>query len=194
MPIPALIIPLQPGKYYHVYNRGNNKEKLFYCTEDYDIFIKKYHHYLGTHIDTYAYCLLPNHFHLLIRIHDDQIESESIVSNQFRKLFISYVKRVNSQKCRTGCLLTRNYRRVEICHESYLRNLILYIHNNPVKHGLVNNLIHYPYSSFNDYFLKKTSGSLQTEVLEWFDGWENFLEHHRTVDHDEGLNSLISED
>jgi putative transposase len=194
MPVSALIIPLQSGKYYHVYNRGNNREKLFYCKEDYDIFMNKYHYYLGAFIDTYAYCLLPNHFHFLVRIHNDQNELALNVSNQFRKLFISYAKRVNTQKCRSGCLLTRNYRRVEINDEDYLRNLVLYIHNNPVKHGIVSNLIHYPYSTFNDFFLNKSSRIEKSEVLEWFGGWDNFLEQHRIVNQDVGIRNLISDD
>lgn len=194
MPLPALIIPLRSGRYYHVYNRGNNKEKLFYSNEDYDIFMRKYHQYLDAYIDTYVYCLLPNHFHLLIKVHDDQNDSELTVSNQFRKLFISYAKRVNIQKGRSGCLLTRNYRRVEINTEVYLRNLTLYIHNNPVKHGIVSHLIQYPYSTFNDFFLKKSSGIEKTDVLEWFGGWDNFLEQHRTVDQDVGIRNLISDD
>ncbi|MBI1224103.1 MAG: hypothetical protein GC192_02590 [Bacteroidetes bacterium] len=60
--------PMVPGGYYHVFNRGNNKENLFYLSKNYGYFLEKYKHYLSPWLDTYAYCLLPNHFHLLVRV------------------------------------------------------------------------------------------------------------------------------
>lgn len=59
---------LLPGRFFHVYNRGNNGEKLFYCRQNYDYFLRKYYKYLSPVLDTYCYCLLPNHFHLLVKI------------------------------------------------------------------------------------------------------------------------------
>ena len=64
-------IPLERGKYYHIYNRGNNHEKLFYKKENYDYFLRKYDYYLSRWVDTYAFCLLPNHFHLLIKVKEE---------------------------------------------------------------------------------------------------------------------------
>src|SRR6476620_11518170 len=62
--------PLYPDSYYHIYNRGNNGDNLFYKKENYFHFLKKFNHYLDHYLDTFAYCLLPNHFHLLVRIKD----------------------------------------------------------------------------------------------------------------------------
>ena len=59
--------PLNPGYFYHIYNRGNNRENLFYKPGNYIYFLKKYDHYLNDYLETYAFCLLPNHFHLLVR-------------------------------------------------------------------------------------------------------------------------------
>jgi putative transposase len=60
--------PLISGNYYHIYNRGNNGENLFYKHENYLYFLRQFNYYLNDYLDTFAYCLLPNHFHLLIRI------------------------------------------------------------------------------------------------------------------------------
>ncbi len=60
--------PLLEDEFYHIYNRGNNGIVIFYEERNYGYFLKKLYHYLGEYIDIYAYCLLPNHFHFLIRI------------------------------------------------------------------------------------------------------------------------------
>ncbi len=60
--------PLYPGVCYHIYNRGNNKENIFYQPKNYDYFLRKYKDYMAPWLDTYVYCLLPNHFHLVARI------------------------------------------------------------------------------------------------------------------------------
>lgn len=61
-------LPLETRQYYHIFNRGNSKLNIFYNTENYHYFLKKYVKYLSDYVETYAYCLLPNHFHLLIRV------------------------------------------------------------------------------------------------------------------------------
>jgi REP element-mobilizing transposase RayT len=176
MPVKELIIPLEPGKYYHVYNRGNNKEKLFFDSSDYIVFLKNYNKYLGSSVVTYAYCLLPNHFHFLIRINAN--EDSSNVSNQFRKLFIAHAKRINTYRGRKGCLLTRNFRRIEICDQQYLLHVVRYIHYNPVKHGYTDSISNYYYSTFNVYIYQSNPYIEYNEVLSWFNGIKNFLEFH----------------
>jgi REP element-mobilizing transposase RayT len=61
-------VALQHGQYYHVYNRGNNRENVFVEERNYRYFLKLYANYIEPIADTYAYCLLRNHFHLLVRI------------------------------------------------------------------------------------------------------------------------------
>jgi len=193
MPIPALIIPLEKGGYYHIYNRGNNKDKLFTSSEDFEFFLRKYFQYLNGYVTTYAYCLIPNHFHFLIQVKEEHLNG-SAISNQFRKLFISHARRMNYKERRTGCLLTRNYRREKADSDSYLRNLVLYIHFNPVKHGLTENIIRYSYSSFGEYLGLKTGEIPTNEVLEWFDGIEEFLIQHHIVERERQTEILIEDD
>jgi putative transposase len=193
MPVQSLLTPLQTGRFYHVYNRGNNKERLFHFTWNYDFFLEKYFLYLDPFVETYSYCLLPNHFHFLIRIKDHDVNPKK-VSNQLRRLFICYARYINAQEKRAGCLLSKNYRRIEIKNESYLRRIVLYIHYNPVKHGVSKEFTNYPYSTFNQIILNKMSEENIREVLEWFGGFENFLEYHRIKKDDKRLKSLKLED
>jgi REP element-mobilizing transposase RayT len=121
-------IPLHEGQYYHVYNRGNGGIPIFYNERNYYYFLKKYDEYLSDILETYSYCLLPNHFHLLVRIKDFQsfenLESlklpyskertvENIVSELFRRFLMSYSKSINTQQNRKGSLFQKNFRRVQ---------------------------------------------------------------------------------
>ena len=65
-------IPLHPGQYYHIYNRGNNRENVFREERNYPYFLKLYAKYIEPIAETYAYCLLRNHFHFLVRIKDEK--------------------------------------------------------------------------------------------------------------------------
>jgi putative transposase len=60
-------IKIEPEKFYHIWNRGNNRENLFYTVANYEYFLRLYDQFLDPVAETYAFCLLPNHFHLLIR-------------------------------------------------------------------------------------------------------------------------------
>jgi hypothetical protein len=66
-----IIIPLEYGKYYHIYNRGINGEDLFRSNENHEYFLRLYEKYMEVVIDTYAWCLMGNHFHLLIRVKEE---------------------------------------------------------------------------------------------------------------------------
>ena len=106
--------PLLENSFYHIYNRGNNGDNIFYQQRNYDYFLKKYDQYLSDYVETYAYCLLPNHFHLLIRVKpysdfpakspsdaipliDDTLMTESNAQDQRNGMAISPEQRVNEQ-------------------------------------------------------------------------------------------------
>ena len=63
----------EEGRFYHIYNRAVDKKPLFKNLDNYEFFLKKYDQYLSPVIDTYAYCLLGNHFHLMVRVKDTQL-------------------------------------------------------------------------------------------------------------------------
>lgn len=180
----------QQRQYYHIYNRGNNSEKLFYQERNYEYFLKKYDYYLSDYLDTFAFVLMPNHFHLLVRIGEPHrrgfenrvdVSVSKVISHQFNKLFVSYSKAINKQECRTGALFQPRFKRKQITNNNYLRHLICYIHRNPVHHGFVEDMRDWIYSSYNRLISEKATKLKRKEVLDWFDGRKNYLEFHERI-------------
>jgi REP element-mobilizing transposase RayT len=129
--------PIEFGKYYHIYNRGNNGENLFLTAPNYYYFLSLYDKYISSVAETYAWCLMPNHFHLLVRIKDevdiDFLKSEkepktapkkAKPENQFGHLFNAYAKAFNKQNNRHGSLFEHPFRRIEVTNEAYLKRLV----------------------------------------------------------------------
>jgi putative transposase len=168
-------IPLYKDKLYHLYNRGNGNEKIFFNEENYFYFLRQYEKYLSDVVDTFAYCLLPNHFHLLGRIKLDRPE---IVSEKFRKFFISYSMSINEQEKRKGNLFQRGFKRKIIENEKYFYAAVYYIHSNPVHHGITKNLTQYNFSSYNSLCGNNKSILCRDELMEWFGGKDKFIKYH----------------
>lgn len=177
------------NQYYHVYNRGNNRENLFFKTDNYNYFLKKYDYYLSDYLDTFAYCLLPNHFHLLVRAkpysqfpqRDKKarpIEDENRVNEQFRLLFMSYAKAINIQENRVGSLFQKNFKRKQVDSDRYFSNLIYYIHSNPKLHGIDDDFRNYPYSSYGRMLTSNTSKLFKNEVISWFGNKDSYIAFH----------------
>jgi putative transposase len=112
-------IPLYQDHLYHIYNRGNGKEKIFYRNENYLYFLSQYEKYILELADTFAFCLLPNHFHLLIRI---KCSSPETITEAFRKFFISYSMSVNKQEQRKGSLKEK----LLMMRNIFIRQFIIY--------------------------------------------------------------------
>ena len=184
--------PIEYGKFYHIYNRGNNSENLFLNTDNYHYFLSLYDKYISLVADTYAWCLMPNHFHLLVRVKDEidvgflkpkrgqkTPPKKAIPENQFSHLFNAYSKAFNNQNHRHGSLFEHPFKRIEVDSERYLRQLVLYIHSNPVKHGFTEDMIDWPWSSYLTLVSDKPSKLCRELVLGWFDGKSNFISCHK---------------
>lgn len=195
---------LQPDKFYHIFNRGNNSENLFYTHENYLYFLKKYDQYLYSYLDLYAYCLLPNHFHLLVKVKrkkdfivfqnlKNMNDISSIISQQFSNLFNGYAKAINKQQARSGSLFQKNFKRIIINNHKYLTNLIHYIHTNPQNHGLSDDFSNWPYSSYAKYLIAKKSKLPKTEVLDWFGSVEEYKVYHNMIIKEKSIENIILE-
>lgn len=144
---------------YHIYNRGNNQQTIFYSKENYYYFLRKCHKYLKPCGDILAWCLMPNHFHFLINVNDESlkpVKSGGIVmpaiTNGFRLLQSSYAKGVNKQLNRSGNLFQQKTKAKLVSGEDdYSITAFHYIHQNPITANLVTRLEDWPYSSFPDY-------------------------------------------
>ena len=203
--------PLETGKYYHIYNRGINGCNLFYEEKNYYYFLEKYAHYMGNVLDTFAYCLMPNHFHLLVRVKDFNSilhltgledlsgvkmglhHPEKFVSKKFSDLFNSYTKSINKAEQRTGALFETPFRRIAVESDAYFTNLLWYIHYNPQKHGFVTNFRDYPYTSYHSHISTQPSKLAREEVLQWFGSRDKFLDFYSGMQNESAINKLIIE-
>lgn len=195
-----------PDRYYHVFNRSNNRENLFLTDGDRSFFMEKYEQYLLDYVDTYSWCLMDNHFHFNVKIKSGQeilntldrlpqenllsaqkkflqaIENQrdyhSLIERQFTRLFTSYAMRFNKQNKRCGNLFYRPFKRVEVLNMDHLKWLIFYIHSNPMKHGVLKDFTRYKWSSYPSY-LKDTSELIcKKEVFNWYGGEYEFQKYH----------------
>lgn len=157
---------LIPNTYYHIYNHANGDDNLFREEKNYDFFLQKYHLHIDPIADTVAWCLMPNHFHLLVKIKSEaevasnfpkfqtleRFEDRSkFVSKQFSNFFSSYSQAFNKVYNRRGSLFIKNFKRKEIRSDEYLKTLILYIQLNPVKHGFVSRNRDWQWTSFHEF-------------------------------------------
>ena len=184
-------IPLYENKLYHIYNRGNGNENIFYENDNYYYFLRLYDKYLSESVDTFAYCLLPDHFHLLVRIGIDNPET---VSEHFRKFFISYSMSINKQEKRRGNLFQRGFKRKIIDDERYYYAAVYYLHKNPIHHGLVKDFREYKFSSYTSLAGSSKTKLCRDEVLTWFGGKKNFVDYHADRNRQTYSNDYLIED
>jgi len=172
--------PLQPGVFYHIYNRGTNREDIFIEGRNYDYFMQLYIKYIEPVAETYAYCLLKNHFHLLVRVDPKGLERPlGSASGAFSNFFNAYAKAINKAYGRTGSLFQHPFGRTPVLTQPYLMQAVRYIHFNPQKHGLVSDFRAWPYSSYRAHLSTQATRLRRDDVLEWFGGREGFIIAHQ---------------
>ncbi|MDZ7720709.1 MAG: hypothetical protein U5K72_17965 [Balneolaceae bacterium] len=204
------VIPFEPGHIYHVYHHANGDDLIFRETENYFFFLSKIEKYIHPISKIYAYCLMPNHFHFLLRVKkesvlenffdlDDknprstgrfrglegQIDFSLNISKQFKNCLISYAKAYNKVYERKGSLFSENLKRIKISQDDYFANMIRYIHFNPVIHGFTKNARNWSFSSYRAYLSNKNSLLERDEVFEWFGGEDELKRFHLSVQKDE---------
>ncbi|MFZ4412420.1 MAG: transposase [Bacteroidales bacterium] len=170
----------EAGQIYHIYNRGNNKEDLFHEDKHYYYFLNLVKKYLVPVSDIYAYCLLKNHFHILLKIYDYEKLPEELINKMhlpFSNLFNSYTKSINKERNRTGSLFQEHIHKNKVNNDTYLKQLVLYIHMNPVKHFNTDFKI-YPYSSYNTFLADRKTNISRDFILSYFEDRNNFEYWH----------------
>jgi putative transposase len=188
----ANVIPLEPEKFYHIYNRGIDGCSIFKKDNHYGKFLEKYAYHLSNVVETYAYCLLGNHFHFLVRIKSEEAirssfphlaksEIDHLISKQFAHLFNGYAQYFNHATERTGNLFEAPFRRIWVDSDSYFSQMVYYIHANPQKHGFVSDCRDYPYSSYHSHLSQKATKLERESVLNWFGDKESYATFHRTL-------------
>jgi putative transposase len=148
--MPRRNIPLISGEYYHVYNRGNNRQDIFFERANYGFFLRQLRKYLigpvtAPWVTVVAYCLMPNHFHLLVRLHNE------LFSRRMQHHSISYTRAINERYRRVGALYQGQFRAILVDSNDYLLHLSRYIHLNPVAAHLVRQPEDWEFSSYREY-------------------------------------------
>ncbi|MFZ1527955.1 MAG: hypothetical protein WAT19_04335 [Ferruginibacter sp.] len=205
MPINEKFIEnFEEEKFLHVICKASGDSVLFKSDENKSYFLKKFSQYSEGYFDTYAYCLLSNHVHWLIKCKKEQelidhlsvLDERKLKSHQqnflegivsfeqeveflWKDFFISYAMAYNKMYQRKGALFINPFRRIKVENEEHLTQLVVYIHANAVKHGIVTNLELYKDSSYQSILSDKPTQLKRKEVLDWFGGRERFVSIHR---------------
>ncbi len=232
--IDHMTLPFTPDTVFHIFNRSASNKLLFRKPRNYAFFMKQFMHYLGKYTDLYGWCLLPNHFHIMIKtnsteailnqakidfkiinrrffqrkeihplvlsrqidasqqeinafinnlsdeLHDFIIEQlvEWILSERFRRFVLSYAKAFNKQEGLYGSLFQKLIRRKSLYTINDFKQLLQYIHHNPIHHFYSKSYDDYPYTSFHDFSSGKYSVIDKDTVLSWFGGSDGFVQQH----------------
>lgn len=144
--MPQRSIDFVRGSYYHIYNRGNNFQKIFFERESYVHFLRLVNQYvIAENTLVLAYCLMPNHYHLLVQCDGGDL------SRAMQLVSLAYTKGINKRFGRVGSLFQGRFKAIWVDSEEYLVHLVRYIHLNPVKAGLVDSALEWEFSSFQEY-------------------------------------------
>jgi len=179
------------GAYYHVLNRGQGKRTVFYDNADYQLFKQIVGEACQTSgVRVVAYCLMNNHYHLLVQT------PHANLSTYMRQVNGVYTQRFNKRYREDGSLFKGRYKAVVVQEGSYLLRLIKYIHENPLRAGIVSDARDYAYSSHKAYVTGQ-----ETEWLRFHDAlrtqWKkknlrNAYREYMSLD-DEKLKDYLSE-
>jgi REP element-mobilizing transposase RayT len=202
---------LIPDAYFHIFNHAVGHDNLFKDEENYYYFLEKISEWILPFCQLYSYCLMPNHFHLLLKVKDrkelellweDKIKRkmmktskvppegvvnpfggilEKLITEQFSHCFNSYAQAYNNKYSRSGSLLKESFQRKRIDSLEYMIKVICYIHNNPVAHGFTEQPEEWKYSSYNALFSKKPTKIERNEVIKLFDSIDNLRYVHRQL-------------
>ena len=192
MPGQNIIKEYVTDSFYHAYNRGVDKREVFIDDGDYRTFLNLFKRYLSNKtikdpqgrpykslhndIELAAYCLMPNHYHLLL-----YQKNPNAITDLLQRVMTAYVGYFNKKQRRSGRLFQERYRASHIYNEAYLWHISRYIHLNPLDLGV--SYADYPYSSYAYYVSRSPSWLKPDRILDMFEDsqsdYETFLKDYR---------------
>ncbi|MGQ0508137.1 MAG: transposase [Myxococcaceae bacterium] len=159
-----------PSATYHVFGRGNRREKIFLDDQDYKSYLNTLRELSAkSGVEVIAYCLMPNHPHLALRTH------RLSLSKFMQRVNSRHANRFNRRHAKCGHLYQGRYRAIVVDSEAYLFKLVRYIHQNPPRAGLVPHVGNWPYSSHGQYLEPSSAWVSPTEVLSKIGGPQGYL-------------------
>jgi len=182
----------QSGVVYHIYNRGNNGDSIFTSEKNYAFFLKKLVPLILPFFHIGAYCLLPNHFHILVIVKHYSSEIKSMIksqstnksmkymtslisyndflADQFKRFFSSYALAFNRQEKRYGSIFQKKFKRVRLKTSHRILYLLAYIYHNPIHHNFRATYTNWKFSSYNAFLNpNQKSAVARKEMLQYFD-------------------------
>lgn len=192
---------LETNRCYHIYNRAVGKENLFVSPRNYGFFIERWKKYIAPFFSTYAFCLMPNHFHFLAKAKsmtpkiktqiealktnkgraflEAEISENDFYTSLFKAMFNSYSLAFNKEQKRRGSLFQAKFKRTLIRDEEHFKYMLQYIHNNPIHHGFRSKMDEWEYSSYLIYLFEVESWLAQEPALKAFGSLEEFKKSHQ---------------
>jgi len=177
---------------YHIYNRGCNKDNIFFSDDNCIYLLEKLEEEKDKYeIEVIAYCLMPNHYHLLL-----QQKSAKPISSYIQKIFNGYVQAINKEQDRSGTLFEGRSKSILIDKEEYLLHLIRYIHINPVVANIVKKSEQWEYSNYLEWIGERKGSLFSKEVFNnLFDShkqYQNFVvDYVEDLKISKGLNKYL---
>jgi putative transposase len=190
--MPTDIPAITYGTFLHIYNRGNNRENIFIQERNYAYFMELWWKHTHQIAETWAYCLLRNHFHAVVYIKnkEDLTGLNNKIkepSQYFSNFFNAYARGINIATQRTGALFERPFKRIPVDTESYLMRLVVYIHQNPQKHKFENDFRDWNYSSYHQLTADVPTRLQRDKIMQLFGSREDFIRIHQEIQPLEGL-------
>jgi hypothetical protein len=207
--MPTDIPPLTHGNFYHIYNRGNNHENIFRQERNYAYFLDLWWKHVSRIAETWAYCLLKNHFHAVVHIKNKEdltglkstlardypsgekgtgpsdsrgdLSGLKDPSQYFSNFFNAYARGVNIATQRTGALFERPFKRIPLDSTAYLMQLIVYVHQNPQKHKFAEDFREWNNSSYHILVSEARTLLQRDKVMELFGSREDFVRIHQEI-------------
>lgn len=208
--MPTEIPFLSYGTFYHIYNRGNNRENIFVQERNYAYFMDLWWKHISPIAETWAYGLLRNHFHAAVFIKNkedltgltskndnrntgadkgihpldtpEDLSGLRDPSQYFSNFFNAYAKGLNISIQRTVALFQRPFKRIPVDSEAYLMRLIVYIHQNPQKHGFESDFRNWNYTSYHSMISDLPTRLQREKVLQLFGSREDFIRIHKEIE------------
>jgi putative transposase len=200
------LVDFQETSFYHVTCKAIDGKKLFLNDDNRHYFLKRYQEFSAGFVDTYAFCLLDNHVHLLIKTNAEkqiltylnELDTEKqtstykkflqqkcnfheLIEQQFNRLFIAYSLAFNKMNKIKGHLFNCPFKRIEVKDNAHLTQLFVYIHANIMKHGISKDFINYKWSSYHAIISNQPTHIQREEVLNWFGGKDRFILAHQEM-------------
>lgn len=189
--------PLLPNHTYHLFSRAVGSEKLFLKPGNYLFFLQKLKQHTSSVCNLYCYTLIPNHFHLLAKMKEQetiiqhfekvkkvkfqalQHDLSDFMMERFSNFLNSYTKAFNKVNKRKGALFMDYLKRSIVSQPGDFTNYIWYIHKNAVHHQLTKAVGEWPYDSYRSLVSELPTVLLRDEVIAWFGDKNAFIEFHQ---------------